>query len=231
MVIATDEKQSTRRKGSATPAPESPETTLVAPPKLRRRPILVAAGVAVVCLGALLGMLAYTSASSAQEVLAVRDTVHRGDVIQRSDLMTVRVGVDPGLKPMSGNDLGEVVGKRAAYDMAAGGLVTSSSVTSGLVPHAGQSVVGIGVNSGQLPGVALEPGDRVRVIATPGDQGDGKPVKGTPTETVATVVDVRSGGSNGQHVVDVSVPDSEAAGLAAQASTGKVAVVLDSRER
>lgn len=232
MVIATEEQQQSRRrkvKGTAEESSGQEQAAVVAPPKLRRRPVLIAASVAAVCLGALLGMMAYSSASSAKEAIALRATVHRGDVIQRNDLMTVRVSADSGVRPVPGNEISQVVGKRAAYDMAAGGLLTSSAVTNTLVPAAGQSVVGIGVTPGQLPAIALQPGDNIRVIATPSDQG-GSASATTSASTTATVVDVQAEGSNGQQVVDVAVPDSQAAELAAQASTGKVAIVLDSRE-
>lgn len=231
MVIATEQQQQSRRRKAkgATGEAVGQQHGVVAPPKLRRRPVLIAASVAAVCLGAMLGMMAYTSASSAKEVIALRTTVHRGDVIQRNDLMTVRLSADSGVTPVSGNDISQVVGKRAAYDMAAGGLLTSSAVTSTLVPATGKSVVGIGVTAGQLPAIALQPGDNIRVITTPGAQGGSAPAA-TPASTTATVVDVQAGASNGQQVVDVAVPDSQAAELAVQASTGKVAIVLDSRE-
>ena len=45
------------------------------------------------------------------------------------------------------------------------------------------------------------------------------------------MVGVRGGGDNGQVVVDVLVSHDQGAELAAQAATGKVALVLDSRER
>ena len=67
-------------------------------------------------------------------------------------------------------------------------------------------------------------------VVTPGAQGD--VATGTsPTSIAATVVGVRGPGDNGQIVVDVSVPFDQAAELAARAATGKIALVLDSRER
>ena len=42
---------------------------------------------------------------------------------------------------------------------------------------------------------------------------------------------VRVNDENGQNVVSVLVPEGEAAELAARAATGRVALVLDSRER
>ena len=47
----------------------------------------------------------------------------------------------------------------------------------------------------------------------------------------ATVVGVNRVEETGETVVDVSVPEAEAADLAARAATGRVALVLDARER
>lgn len=116
---------------------------LAPPPRLRRRPALVAASVAAVCVGALLAVWAYSSLSTAQSVLAVRTTVHRGEVISRDVLVTVQVGVDPALSPVSSGQLGQVVGRRAALDLPAGALLTGEAVTDAVVPAAGLSVVGV----------------------------------------------------------------------------------------
>src|ERR1035438_9604534 len=93
-----------------------PGESITPPPRLRRRPALVAASVAAICLGALLAVWAYTGASTSQDVLAVRTTVHRGELITRDDLMTAQVGVDPALKPLPASAADTVVGKRAAMD-------------------------------------------------------------------------------------------------------------------
>jgi hypothetical protein len=204
--------------------------SITPPPRLRRRPALVAASVAAICLGALLAVWAYTAASSSQDVLAVRTTVHRGELITRGDLMTVRISVDPALKPLPASAAESVVGKRAAMDLAAGGLVTAEDVTSAVVPAKGMSVVGVSLPPGLMPAVQLQSGDQVRIVATPGAQGD-VATGASPISIEATVVGVRGTGDNGQIVVDVSVPHDQGAELAARAATGKVALVLDSRER
>lgn len=236
MAIApTDEQRSARRRDRGTKDPEdaigpaASSDTVAPPPKMRRRPLLIAASVAAVCLGALLAVMAFTSMNSAKEVLAVRSTVHRGEVITRGDVMIVRVGVDPGLKPLPASELNNVVGKRAAMDIAAGGLVTGDEITSSVVPGAGESEVGISLAPGALPANGLENGDDVRIVLTPGQQGQYK-ADSTPTDVAATVVGVSNGGSNGQKVVDVLVPNDQAPDVASMAATGKVALVLDSRE-
>lgn len=200
------------------------------PPKMRRRPLLIVASVAAVCLGALLAVFAFSSMSSAEKVLAVRTTVHRGEVITRDDLMTVQVGVDPALHPMPASSMDVVVGNRAAMDLAAGGLVTKASVTSTVVPAQGMSVVAVSLQSGSLPATGVTNGDRVRLVLTPGQNGQFD-TSDTPTAVSATVVDEVAGATSGQQVVDVLVPSGQAPDVGAMAATGKVILVLDSRER
>jgi len=115
-------------------------------------------------------------------------------------------------------------------DLAAGGLVTQEDIASALVPAKGMSVVGVSLPPALMPATQLQSGDQVRIVATPGAQGD--VAAGTISKSIeATVVAVRGAGDTGQIVVDVSVPYDQAAELAARAATGKVALVLDSRER
>ena len=73
------------------------------------------------------------------------------------------------------------------------------------------------------------PGDSVRVVTTPGDQGE--VTEQDPVTIEARVVGVGRVEETGETVVDVSVPREDAAELAARAATGRVALVLDARER
>ena len=206
------------------------DRTAVAPaPKLRRRPLLVAASVAAVILGALLGAWAWSSMSNTREVVALRQTVTRGETITQGDLMTVQVGLDPALKTIPGDRMRSLVGQRAAMDMAAGSLITTENVTKTVLPAEGMSVVGVALPPSLMPGEALLDGDRVRIIATPGQQGDVG--QEPPASIAATVVGLYPNAENGQTVVSLEVPEGQAAELAARAATGKVALVLDSRER
>jgi hypothetical protein len=91
------------------------------------------------------------------------------------------------------------------------------------------SVVGVALPAMLLPGEPLRAGDQVRVVATPGQQGE--VTDGEQRYITATVVGVYPDADSGQTVVSVQVPYDQAAELAARAATGKVAIVLDSRER
>ena len=93
-------------------------------------------------------------------------------LISRDDLVTVRIGMDPALNPIPAAQLDGVVGQRAAMDLPAGGLVTQGSIAATVVPAQDMSVVGVAVPAALLPGEPLRAGDQVRVVATPGQQGE-----------------------------------------------------------
>src|SRR4051794_2641735 len=112
------------------PAAGKSASTFTPPPKLRRRPSLIAGGVAAVCLGALLAAWAWTSTTSTEEDLAARKTIHRGDVIIADDIERVRISGEPTLQPLPASAFDSVVGQRAALDIAAGGLLTSEAAAS-----------------------------------------------------------------------------------------------------
>ena len=211
--------------GSAGPA----GPPLAPPPKLRRRPALVAVAAAMVCLGAALAAWAWTATTNTTEVLAAREGIARGQVIDADDLARVQIGTDPALDPMPASAFDTVVGKRASLDIAEGGFVTRSALATTVVPAEGSSVVGVAVTPAQAPSEPLQVGDRVRVVVTP-PAGDAPP-SGTPAASDAEVVGTRYSEETGQLVVDVQVAAGDATLLAARAATGNVAIVLDSRER
>lgn len=224
---ATDSRRQQRKNPTDGEPTSAPGEQFAPPPKLRRRPVLIAASVAAICLGALASMWAYQSTSDAQSVLAVRQTIERGDVITADDLMTVNISVDPALKPLSADQASSVVGKHAALDMSAGGVVTQDQVTEQALPAKGSSVVGIALTPGMLPANQIRVGDKVRVVVTPGQQGE-MPT-GQPDSIEAVVVGVAKDETTGNAIVNVQVPNNEGPMLAARAATGKVALVLDSR--
>lgn len=204
------------------------EVVVPGPPKLRRRPLLVLAGIALVAAGALLALWAWLATSQAEEVVAVRDTVMRGEVFEASDLMTVQVAADPVVQVLPGSDLAQFVGQRAARDVPAGSLLTAEAVTQEVMPTDGSSVVGLALTPAVMPGEPLLVGDAVRVVGTAGGQGD--PATVAPEVTFpAEVVGVTSATELGQSVVSVTVPAADAPVVARWAASGRVALVLDSR--
>ncbi|KRF20161.1 hypothetical protein ASG90_19130 [Nocardioides sp. Soil797] len=184
---------------------------------------------ALVAAGALGTAFAFTSVNDTQEVLVVSSDIKRGEIIEAGDLAVVRVSVDPALTPVPGSQKAELEGSRAAVDLWAGTLLSEQAVTDNLVPGEGESLVGISLTPGQMPSEPLYSGDAVRIVTTPGDQGE--VTNEDPVTVEAVVVGVSRVQETGETVVDVSVPQADAADLAARAATGRVALVLDTRER
>ena len=125
---------------------------LVSPPKLRRRPAIVAGAIGAVCLGAVLAAWAWSSSTSTQQVLVSTTAIPRGTVIEAEDLTTARISDDPAVALLPASAADEVVGHRAALDVAAGGLLTPDVVQEGSLPASGQSVVGVALKPEQAPG-------------------------------------------------------------------------------
>lgn len=224
--MATTTPIKSKAKPATSPETVKPDTPRIAPaPKQRRRPLLMVICVILVALGALGAVFAIQSVSTAQDVVAVRQTVQRGQTITREDLMTVKIGVDPALHPILGADIDTLVGKQAAYDIVAGGVVTTDQVTDTLVPTRGFSVIGVSVEPGAAPVPQLRPGSRVRLVNTPGAQGEVG--KNEPEAIDATVVSIGADNTTGATVVSLQVTNASAARAAAIASTGKAGIVLD----
>lgn len=217
-VEATPDSRGTQSRAAEEPMPE---TT-----RLQRRPLMVVVAVVLVSLGGVLGLLLWTSASSATEVVAVRAGVERGHLIAIEDLTTVRVTLDPSLRTLPGSALESLVGKRAVTDLAAGTLVAPDQVGDAVVPAAGFAVVAVPIAPGLIPAEPLKAGDTVRLVQAPVQGGE---VTGGPPEITGSVLNVTPGDT--QTVVDVLVADGRAGELAARAATGNVALVLASRER
>lgn len=209
------------------PAPAAPKAAARA--KERRRPLVFALCAVLVAAGALGAAFAYTSVNDTQEVLVVARDIERGETIEPGDLTVVRVSVDPALTPISGSQKSSIEGSRAAVDLWAGTLLSEQQVTENLVPGEGESLVGISLTPAQMPSEPLYSGDSVRIVTTPGDQGE--VTDEDPVTIEATVVGVSRVEETGETVVNVSVPEGESADLAARAATGRVALVLDARER
>ncbi|MPZ93893.1 MAG: hypothetical protein GEU96_03045 [Propionibacteriales bacterium] len=207
----------------------STEGGIAPPPKLRRRPGMVAIAIVAICLGAVVAGWTWSATTDSQEVLVARADIERGSIIGESDLTTVRLSADPALTPVSADEFESVVGQRAAFDIASGSALTPESFTTASLPPTGQSVVGVALTPAQAPGLALHSGDRVRVVVTPAQDGDAP--GGTPEYSDAEVVAVHVNEETGETVVDLLVRHEDAAVLAARIATGHVALVLDSRDR
>lgn len=203
----------------------SGEHNMTPPPKLRRRPLLWAIGIALMALGGLLAAYIATAVSDTESVIALRNDVDRGTVITADDLAVVQVSVDPTLDPVAGAQREAVIGQRAARDLNAGSLLTSDSYAEEVIPAEGETLVGVALKPGQLPATGVRAGESVRVINTPREQ-DNVP-KTDLLSLSATVVDVTTDANSGMVVVDVVIPTEDSAQLASMVATGRVGLVVD----
>ena len=229
-MTATSPASATGRSGSAAGS-EAPVPLRETAVRTRRRRGLWTAGVALVAAGGLAAAVLVGRAGDRVEVLAVARAVPMGQAIGEGDVTVARVAADPALHPVSASRRGEVVGRTAAVELRPGTLLTGEEVTDAVIPAVGDQVVGVAAHPGQLPARGLRPGDRVLLVLVPGDQahggaatpGDVGPV-GEPVP--ARVVQVGPADADGAVTVDVVVGEAVGPRVAALASTGRVALVL-----
>lgn len=199
-----------------------------APVRLRRRTPMLMAGIALVAVGALSAALLTRVLGNTVPVVAVAQNVAPGHVLTGADLTIANVNTDPALRPVPAARLDSLVGRRAAVSLTAGSLLTDGAVTDVLQPALGRSLVGVALTASQLPAEPLQAGDQVRIVSTPPAQGE--PPAAAPVSLAAVVVSAVGPDSTGLTVVNVTVPTAQAADLAARVATGRVALILDSRE-
>lgn len=213
------------RGRSQAPAP-LPITNEV--PRSRRRPVVVGAGVALAAVGALVSVWMVNEAGDKVAVVATRHAIAAGDTVDASDLIAAEVSHDSRLQSVPASRSSELLGKRAVSDLPAGVLVTQDSVSAGLSVTKGKSVIGILAKPGQLPVQTLRTGDRVTVVHTPKDGGASATKPGPATDSLSAVVSrVGSRDANGAVVVDVAAADADSTSIAAWATGGDVAIVLE----
>lgn len=213
------EKTSRRSRNEPVDDGATPE-----PPKLRRRPMLIAVSVLLTAIGALLGAWLLTGLSGTESYIAVRDDIERGDQIQESDLVRTQLRTDSAVKPLLWDEQRTAVGQYAAVDMAAGSLVTRDSVKADNVPPSGQTTVGLSLVPGQTVSGELPTGSPVAVVIVPPNSDVG--TQGQSYSGTIAREEMSSDGTT--KLVDVIVPDQHSAAIAAAGSRQEVSVVLRS---
>jgi hypothetical protein len=221
------------------------QVDIPAPPQIRtrRNPRWIALGVIAICLGAISSFLLYSQLAESHQVIAVRETIHRGSTITQADLTTIRVGNTDRVATVPADRLPEMVGKVAAFDLVGGALLPPEAVTDELPPAADQAIVGVRLATGRAPSGFLPPGSPIRLVVLPdpdavgdpaeaddptGSQGDaGVTESADPTPvidgTVINTVQLDDG-----VVINVQVTAAQAVGAASYAAQDRIAVVRDS---
>nr|WP_234360904.1 SAF domain-containing protein [Streptomyces europaeiscabiei] len=164
-----------------------------------------------------------------QVVTVVRD-VQVGEVLTEQDLGKASVALDPAVKAVHADEMGSVVGKRAAVELKPGSLLAPSQVTKDSLVKAGEQLVPIGLKPEQVPATALVPGQKVQLVEVPaqGATDTGK-ASDTPPRTIAgrVVKASKAAPGTGLVVVDVATSADEGPTAAAWVSAGTLRLVLD----
>jgi hypothetical protein len=198
----------------------------------RRRPGMIALAVALTGAGVLGSAALYNATNHRVPVLVVSANVPAGSVITPGDLGIASVAVGPGVQVIPASQLQQVAGQVAGSALHPGMLLTAAELATALPPAPGEALVAIGLKPAMVPASGLVPGDRVLIVATPGDQGQpgssAAPVLITP---VPGTVEAVTPGPNpdGYVVVDVLVPAGSGAVVIQQDSTGQIGLVLIKR--
>lgn len=159
-----------RPRASADAPPPVPSAVQL---RSRRNPRWVALGIVAICLGAIASFFLYSQLSESHQVVAMRETVHRGSTITAADLSEVRVGDTGGIATVPAAQLDGLIGKVAAYDLVQGSLLPVNAVTSSLPPDHGKAIIGIRVDTGRAPAGFLTSGSPVRLVVLPPDAASG----------------------------------------------------------
>lgn len=194
--------------------------------------------VLVVLVGGLIAFAGSQLLTKHTEVLAVAQNVPVGSTITDADLTTASVVKDANLSPVPASDRSKIVGLVAQVGLVKGELLTRAQVGSASGFTSGQQLVALPLKQGQFPARGLDAGEKVLVVATPGQGGaaasssapgssSGGSAGGAGASIDATVVDVGAINQASQvTVVDVRVDASDGVQVAQLASTGNLALIL-----
>ncbi len=198
----------------------------------RRRPAMVALGVALVGAGVLGGAALYQHVNHQVPVLVVSSAVPAGSVITSADLSTVTVAAGPGIQLIPARQEGQVVGLVAASNLEPGALLAASDLTRSLPPGPGQMLVPVAFKPSQLPASGLAAGDHVVVVWAPtGSSSSSAASAPTGRNFDAVVEDVSPGpDQDGFDVVDLLVSSANGPALAREAASGNVVLTVASRK-
>jgi hypothetical protein len=193
----------------------------------RRNPKWIALGIVALCLGGLLSYLIYARVASESAVVAAAHTVYRGETIEYSDLATITLhgGSLPHTIPAA--QLGDLVGKRAAFDLVAGSVILETAIVGAAIPSEGRAIVGLKLAPGRAPGSLLLPSSRVRLIGMPAAADGSTTDKLAGSIFVGRVVDQSPAADGTSILVNVDVDAAVAPTVAMLAAEDRIAIVRD----
>ena len=152
-----------RRTAAAAPAARF-DPGRVAEPR-HRNPTWLIAGILLVVLSALGGVLLFSSTDDRSEVLVAADDLEPGRPIERSDLRIERVAVDGGIASVDPADAAELIGRIPVGRVPAGAVLAPGMFADEVTLGADEMVVGAALDPGEAPLSGLQIGSPVELLA------------------------------------------------------------------
>ncbi len=199
----------------------------------RRRPGMIALAVALIGLGIVASAAVYAATNLRVPVIVVTADVPAGGVITANAIGTASISVSTGVQTIPASQLNQVLGQIAGSALHPGMLLAAAELATVRPPAHGQVLVPLPIKPSILPASGIEPGDRVIVEATPGAQGQSgsssaAPVLPSPVPGIVEAVRLATD-ADGYDVVDILVARQSGDAVAAQASTGQIALIITKR--
>lgn len=190
---------------------------------------MIALAAVLIGLGVLTSAVLYQRQNHQVPVLMVTAPVPAGTAVTAADLGTTMIAAGPGVTTIPARQLGQVVGLIAATSLKPGTLLAASELTSKQAPGPGQDLVPVALKPSALPVSGLAPGDDVLAVPLPASgTSSAAPVLTAPVSAVVAAVS-RSPDQDGMDVVDLLVAARSGPGLAEQAASGQLALVVTRR--
>lgn len=207
------------------PLPAPAQKVAAAPRQLQTRWLVGVA--ALVLLGGLVLLYAIPMYTGHTTVVVLARDVKIGSVLSAGDLTTADVVVGPQVAVVHPQD-GILLGKTALTDLSSGAILSPHQVGDAPVLASGQQLVPVRLKLGQRPEQGLSPGQQV--LAVPASADPQSPVGQLLAKAEPVRAFVVSAGdpdpATGDVVVDLRVPDSDAAALARVGATGSLTLVV-----
>ena len=207
-------------------------------PTVRQRPrrSLIGLGVALVAVFGLAGWWLATQGTTPQTVGVAVKPLTAGQPITADQLGTTQITGGTEAKTIDSIQLNGIPGQYPIGDVPAGAILSPDTLVTKITPEEGQSIAAVGVKPSQMPAIGLASGDKVTVVVTYGQAGDGGSGQGSEapkseiapgTTWQATVVSVGSPSDDQTRTVDLALSDKAATELAAAAGTGRVSILVN----
>ncbi|WP_058235221.1 SAF domain-containing protein [Devriesea agamarum] len=221
----------------STPAtPQSPATpqTLAQPLPSRRRPSLIALGIALIAVCAVGAWWIANQLSATEKVVVSTHDIAWGQTITRKDLAETTVNLPPGVKRVEASSLTSLIGRHATSTIPRGSILSPSQVSATDLPEAGKAIISIEFNSAQVPVDSIVPGDKICLLSTPRPNSDpvsDSPDSSTDSQIDATVLRVGSASPRGTIAIQVIVSSQDIHAVTSLSASGRIGLAVMSREK